>query len=398
MNQALDAQIRTLERERRALQDRLLQVDSQLEKLRTELDGNSAVVQAIRNVLHFPVEICLLIYQYSQRGWTQVFRQRAGALLGDVDPMCVNSDDPQADIFSILYRLEELRDSHGFFTFKLVWPLGGAADQVWKQTSNPALATCVQDYKAIHCPHKKNGWGGLALTEGNRVGEACFLAAASGSKISWFYAVGVYKLWKNGIPGPTSAEELVELWVLGDLSRHTPQITFPVPPYIDSAVRGRWLKVFNQDTQGGYFAVGSGMACNEDNPNARHFSVMRWVELFRDEKTGSFTFELRWPRSRYRNQRWSQTSNPALCRVVSGYKAIGTCYVDYGWGGLRRASGTQASAYTFMCGTQIPLKHWFYAVGSYAPWKEGIPGPGARSTRRVELWVLVPQSLQQKYD
>ena len=92
------------------------------------------------------------------------------------------------------------------YTFKLKWPNSDLKEQIWKQSTNPFISNNVSGYEPIDVPYNINYWGGLR----NGVGDAVLSGSMNGD---WFYAVGTYKFWSGGIPGPNKPVSSVELYV-----------------------------------------------------------------------------------------------------------------------------------------------------------------------------------------
>lgn len=119
--------------------------------------------------------------------------------------------------FSVLDTLETYRHD-GKFEMKLAWPLNNER-QVWRQTSNPVTQTqrcCetgVTGYEPVEIVSTDQGWrGGLEPS-----GSAVLDGSVNGG--SWWYAVGSFAAYGNGIPGHGAAVQEVELWVCqGSLS------------------------------------------------------------------------------------------------------------------------------------------------------------------------------------
>ena len=148
-----------------------------------------------------------------------------------------------ADSYSILSELtDSFKGSDGKFEFKLVWPKkSGNNYNIWKQSTNPITETkaSVSGYEAVDINFVDNNWGGLesgykhggsnpsALLDGSKHGARAhtptlypqMLYAHTGvNNDYYFYAVGSGSSWKGGIPGASSPESQVELWVKGDLT------------------------------------------------------------------------------------------------------------------------------------------------------------------------------------
>eukprot|EP00091_Calanus_sinicus_P011807 TRINITY_DN26656_c0_g1_i1.p1 TRINITY_DN26656_c0_g1~~TRINITY_DN26656_c0_g1_i1.p1 ORF type:complete len:149 (-),score=41.01 TRINITY_DN26656_c0_g1_i1:134-523(-) len=60
-----------------------------------------------------------------------------------------NIDDPGADLFSILFDLESMRNGDGLFHFKLCYPDLRKVAIEWLQSSNPVNESTVAGYTAM---------------------------------------------------------------------------------------------------------------------------------------------------------------------------------------------------------------------------------------------------------
>ena len=89
----------------------------------------------------------------------------AGGLFTDIsDAMSKNPDNPEADLFSILDKLEDYRKPVGHFHFKLCYPelqgVNGGHCNEWKQSSNPVSQGTVSQFRPISIEFEKDGWMG----------------------------------------------------------------------------------------------------------------------------------------------------------------------------------------------------------------------------------------------
>jgi len=85
--------------------------------------------------------------------YTLVFRQTVPYYYGSTE-WSKNPQNPFAENFAILDRLEDLRGAGGF-AFKLSWPGTSHSDQVWRQTSNPVYGTengGITGYESVSTP------------------------------------------------------------------------------------------------------------------------------------------------------------------------------------------------------------------------------------------------------
>lgn len=96
--------------------------------------------------------------------WKLLFRQTQGTYKPPADWKSFSTADPTSPNYSILDTLTDADKHAGKFTFKLVWPQkAGSNTQEWKQTSNPMskISGSVDGYEAINAPFNDNSWGGL---------------------------------------------------------------------------------------------------------------------------------------------------------------------------------------------------------------------------------------------
>merc|ERR1719186_1951093 len=110
--------------------------------------------------------------------------------------------------FSNLQDLENYRLPDGSFHFYLNYPeLGGGNE--WSQTSNPVTRRTpgVEGYKPIDIKFDTNGWGGLEYS-----GTYALLDGTPNNG-NWFHAIGSFRAWSGGMPGPNSAVKVVKLYV-----------------------------------------------------------------------------------------------------------------------------------------------------------------------------------------
>ena len=103
----------------------------------------------------------------------------------------------------------------------------------------------------------------------------------------------------------------------------------------------------------------------------------------------SYEFLLQYSHISGYNQ-WKQTSNPATANnTISGYQAVSISWNDNAWGGIAKSSTT---ASTFIDGSP-GTGTWFYALGAYAAWNGGIPGPSAAEKQVTRLWLKTDSTL-----
>ena len=103
----------------------------------------------------------------------------------------------------------------------------------------------------------------------------------------------------------------------------------------------------------------------------------------------SYEFLLQYSHISGYNQ-WKQTSNPATANnTISGYQAVSISWSDNAWGGIAKSSTT---ASTFIDGSP-GTGTWFYALGAYAAWNGGIPGPSSAEKQVTRLWLKTDSTL-----
>jgi len=144
-----------------------------------------------------------------------------------------NAADPSQPNYSILNTLgDSYKGSDGKFQFKIVWPQrSGTNYNIWKQTTNPVTSTAsVSGYEAVNVHFTSNRWGGIE--NGQRHGGSAPYAALDGSVNhgNWYYAIGSKQEWGGGIPGASSAENVVEFYVYGCPSTPGPTTLTPTAP------------------------------------------------------------------------------------------------------------------------------------------------------------------------
>ena len=93
-------------------------------------------------------------------GYVKIFSHNTagGLFLSTTDALSKNTDNPTANLFSILNKLENYRDKDGNFQFKLCYPEVGKCNE-WIQSSNPAKETTIRGFRAISLDFTKNGAG-----------------------------------------------------------------------------------------------------------------------------------------------------------------------------------------------------------------------------------------------
>ena len=132
-----------------------------------------------------------------------------------INTLQYNEHEPNNNNYMNGKLLNDSFKINGSYTFKLVWPSSGLQNQIWSQQSNPFTESPVVGYKDIYIPYRQNHWGGL-----RKNGKQCVLSGSTNE--NWYYAVCSFQQWSSGIPGPYSAVQKVELYVLkGDIGNYT---------------------------------------------------------------------------------------------------------------------------------------------------------------------------------
>ena len=158
--------------------------------------------------------------------WVKVFQHNSKNrkfFANREDALNRNPNNPNAQLYSILYKLEDYRSSDGRFKFKLCYPelnfgAGGKKCNIWYQSSNPALSDTITGFEAIDLAYKKDSygkpWRGLGRTCRNTT-----LIDDAPKKHYWHSAIGVCSnVFVDRFPGPLevpfgSYPQLVEMYV-----------------------------------------------------------------------------------------------------------------------------------------------------------------------------------------
>ena len=129
------------------------------------------------------------------------------------DALSKNPDNPEADLFSILNKLNHYRNPEGHFHFKLCYPelqgVNGGHCNEWTQSSNPVVQGTVSKFRPISIEFPKDGlersWGGLGRSDWV-IDDYASLLDDTGTEGNWWSAIGAMKYYgRNGehtIPGP----------------------------------------------------------------------------------------------------------------------------------------------------------------------------------------------------
>lgn len=136
-----------------------------------------------------------------------------GGLFTTANVLDKNSEDPNADLFSILGQLHYLKINE-HFNFRLCYPelkgINGGSCNDWSQSSNPATNSSIHGFKAnkplafTENSYKKD-WKGLGKNSQSVIRDprVTFIDDAP-TQSYWCSAIGAFSYWpqKPYIPGP----------------------------------------------------------------------------------------------------------------------------------------------------------------------------------------------------
>ena len=150
-----------------------------------------------------------------------------------------------------------------------------------------------------------------------------------------------------------------------------------------------WAEVLYHNNQGGTTLFANETEAKAVN-TAQKYSILGQLETFRANTSSQFEFLLKYDEFGTQYNRWKQTSNPTSGTTISGYSAVSNSWTVNGWGGIAKSSST---SYTFLDGSPS-ADSWWYAIGSYQPYKKGIPGANNTITMEdMSLYVKVNNDL-----
>ena len=144
-------------------------------------------------------------------GWTRILvhKTSGGRFANDQDALEKNTENVQAELYSILKFVEDFRRA-GKFEFWLHYPELDQPDagNHWTQTSNPTSSP-IAGYQGISVDHSTQRWGGLEKSRSHT------LINGSVGHANWFYAIGAKRYWprRGTIPGPSGGVTEVFLYV-----------------------------------------------------------------------------------------------------------------------------------------------------------------------------------------
>ena len=133
-----------------------------------------------------------------------------------------NIDDEEADLFSVLYNLESMRNHEEVFHFKLCYPeLANAANDFpcneWVQQSNPVTESTITGYSGITVTWNTNGIGGNFQGLGLSPPSYSYnLIDAAPDSSTWWSSIGTLKYHggPDTVPGISTVVKIVEFSVL----------------------------------------------------------------------------------------------------------------------------------------------------------------------------------------
>lgn len=147
-------------------------------------------------------------------GWTLILNHLtdSGFFINADDAANKNDNNPNADLYSILYKLEKFRNN-GKFILKINWPSLGLGRNIWSQTINPVTnpgissTNPVEGYVPIDIQYTSNSWGGLEQYGSNTFLDGTVMHS------NWYYAIGSYTSYGEGLPSFNGSTNHVQLWV-----------------------------------------------------------------------------------------------------------------------------------------------------------------------------------------
>ena len=133
-----------------------------------------------------------------------------GGLFTTANVLDKNSEDPNADLYSILGQLHHLK-INDHFNFRLCYPelkgINGSSCNDWSQSSNPVTNSSIHGFRpnkplAFTKDSYLKDWKGLGKNSPS-VARDTFIDDAP-TQSAWFSAVGAFSYWpgKPTIPGP----------------------------------------------------------------------------------------------------------------------------------------------------------------------------------------------------
>ena len=294
-----------------------------------------------------------------------------------------------ADKQSNLWALDKFKNKDGKIELLLEYD-GITGYNRWKQSSNFTKETAISGYEAVAVSWTGSGWNGLALSQDS--GTWVDGSPNSGAS-SWWYAIGCKTNYQGGIPGPntTIATGGLSLWARID-NLQTNSIDKQGVLYTNEIVEvdncsmktktennANWVRLFYHNSKSGTVLFNKNNKAEFLKCHTADKQSDLWaLEQFRG-KDGKFELLLQYQNSTGYN-RWKQSSNFTK-EKIAGYEAVQVSWTANYWGGLE-TDGTN----TFVDGS-VNHGNWFYAIGPFSNYSNGMPGPNGAEAGWVEIWV-----------
>lgn len=182
-------------------------------RLLQDIIGPTTLLPSTMITTEAPVEVWEKIYSLNT----------TGGLFANLDEAKKkNIDDPEADLFSVLYQLGSMRNREGVYHFKVCYPeLASSTNNFpcneWTQTSNPLEESTITGFAAVNLTWTKDGrndnFHGLGLS------SCCSHANLIDGNpfVDYWYSIGSLVYWgcATCVTGPVRIPvKMVELYVL----------------------------------------------------------------------------------------------------------------------------------------------------------------------------------------
>ena len=341
----------------------------------------------------FANEICELSFKTKtayDATWARIFyhNNKSGAVIFSNDKEeflnCCTADKQ-----SNLWALDKFKNKEGKIELLLEYD-GITGYNRWKQSSNFTKETAISGYEAVQLSWTSSGWNGLALSQDS--GTWVDGSPNSGAS-SWWYAIGCKVNYQSGIPGPntTIATSGLSLWARID-NLQTSSIDKQGILYTNEIVEvdncsmktktennANWVRLFYHNSKSGTVLFDKNNKAEFLKCHTADKQSDLWaLEQFRG-KDGKFELLLQYQNSTGYN-RWKQSSNFTK-EKIAGYEAVQVSWTSNYWGGLE-TDGTNA----FVDGS-VNHGNWFYAIGPFSNYSNGMPSSGGVEAGWVEIWV-----------